>query len=115
MALAERGEVGGERVDALDDELDAPVGARQLVEDGAVVDERAPHLARRAQRVVERGVVGDAQVAAEPDQRAVQGLFHRQRAFNTCAVCRKAVRAARAGAPPALRNKMQAWPPRRST
>ena len=85
---AEPGQVGGEGVDALDDELDATIGARQLVEDRAVVDERAPDLARRPQRVIERGVVGDAQVAAEPDQRRVEGLLHGRQ------VCRKAVRGA---------------------
>jgi hypothetical protein len=76
-ALAEPGEIGGQGVDALDDELDAPVGARQLVEDRAVVDEGAPHLARRPEGVVEGGVIGDAQVAAEPDERGVEGLLHR--------------------------------------
>ncbi len=76
VACAEAREIGGERVDALDDELDAPVGARQRVEDRAVVDECAPDLARCLERVVERGVVGRAQVAAEPDQGAVDLLFH---------------------------------------
>ena len=70
-------QLGVERADALADELDAPVGARQRVEDRAVEDEGAPDLARRAQRVVERRVVGDAQVAAEPDERGVEGLLHR--------------------------------------
>ena len=39
-----------------------------------VEDERAPHLARRPQRVVQRGVVVGAQVAAEPDERAIEGF-----------------------------------------
>ena len=76
-ALAEPGQIGRQGADALDDELDAPVGARQLVEDGAVVDESAPHLARRLERVVEGSVIGDTQVAAEPDERGVEGLLHR--------------------------------------
>jgi hypothetical protein len=40
-----------------------------------VEDKGAPHLARRAQRMVQRGVVVGAQVAAQPDEGAVQGLF----------------------------------------
>ncbi len=57
----------------------APAGlrlTRQRVEDRAVEDEAAPDLARGAQRVVQRGVVVGAQVAAQPDQRAIQGFVH---------------------------------------
>jgi hypothetical protein len=56
------------------DELDAPVGARgQRIEDLAVEDEGAVHPRRRAQRVVEAGVVGDAKIAPEPEQRGAVG------------------------------------------
>jgi hypothetical protein len=73
----QRAQFGVHAHQAVADELHAPVGARQRVEDVAVEDEGAPHLARGAQRVVQRGVVVGAQVAAQPDQGAVQGLVHR--------------------------------------
>jgi putative transcriptional regulator len=79
---------------AVADELHAPVGARQRVEDVAVEDEGAPHLARRAQRVVQRGVVVGAQVAAQPDQRGSSGLGIRVSQTR--------------GVPPGLEN--EAWP-----
>jgi len=52
--------------------------------------------------VIERGVVRSAQVAAEPDEGAVEGFFHGRQ------VCRKAAPAVRTGAPMALRNKIGA-------
>ena len=75
--VADLGQIGVQRLDALEDELDPPVGARQRVEEGAVEDEGAPDPARRPQGVVQRGVVDAAQVAAKPDQGGVQGLLHR--------------------------------------
>ena len=44
--------------------------------DVAVENEDAPDLARRAQRVVQRGVVVGPQVAPQPDQRTVERLVH---------------------------------------
>jgi hypothetical protein len=46
VAPAELGQLGVERLDALQDELHPPVGARQRIEQGAVEDEGAPHPAR---------------------------------------------------------------------
>ena len=70
---------GGQRVQlrlqpdqAVADELDAAVGARQGVEDRAVEDERAPDAPGRAQCVVQRSVVVGAQVAPQPDQGGVE-------------------------------------------
>jgi len=68
---------------AVADELHAPVGPGQGLQDRAVEDEGTPHLPRgpqrvvqRPQRVVQRGVIVGAQVATQPDEGAVQGLVH---------------------------------------
>ena len=50
------------------DELHAPVGTGQGGEDVVVEDEHAMHLPALAQRMVEGGMVGQAQVAPQPDQ-----------------------------------------------
>ena len=60
-------------------EFDPPVGrVGQRIQDVAVEGEGADHLPRLPRRVMERGVVEIAQIAAEPDQGA--GKF-RHRAF----------------------------------
>jgi len=79
--MKEREIRGSEIRDASDEyALLAVQGPRSIelprVEDRAVEDEGAPHVARRLERVVEGGVIGDAQVAAEPDQRGIEGLLH---------------------------------------
>ena len=53
------------------DEFDPEIAPRQCIEDLAIEHEHAPDLACAAQRVAQRGVVAGAQVAANPDQRAV--------------------------------------------
>jgi hypothetical protein len=73
---AQRPQLGVHADQAVADELHPPVGARQWVEDGAVEDERAPHLARTAQRVVQRRMVVDPQVAPQPHQGSIQALAH---------------------------------------
>ena len=51
------------------DELDPAVAARrQHIEDGGVEDEGAMHALGETQRVMERGMVETAQVAAKPDK-----------------------------------------------
>jgi hypothetical protein len=74
VPLGEPPERCGQRDDRFVDELDAAVRARQRVEDVAVEDEGAPDPPGRSAGVVERGMVLDAQVAAEPDQRGVEGF-----------------------------------------
>ena len=58
------------RVEFIRDSL-VGVDAGQRVQDGAIQHKHAPDLPRRAQRVVQRGVVFGAQIAAQPDQCAV--------------------------------------------
>ena len=74
--FAERAEGAAQLVDAVANELDTPVAARQGVEDLAVEDEHAPDLARGPQGVVQRGVVVGAQIAAKPDEGTVQWSLH---------------------------------------
>ena len=76
----------GRRQD-VDMEFHPPVGARQWVEDGAVEDERAPHLARTAQRVVQRRMVVDPQVAPQPHQGSIQALAHGAECAPVAATC----------------------------
>ena len=76
VRLAERGQRRIERHHALLDELHAPVGPGQRAEDLGVVDEHAPDLARRPQGEVQGRVIVSPQVAAEPDERGVEDLFH---------------------------------------
>ena len=73
---AQRAQLGVDADQAVADELHAAVGTGQGVEDGAVEHEHAPHLPRRAQRVVQCRMVVGAQVAAQPDQRAVDRFVH---------------------------------------
>ena len=55
------------------DELDAPIAfVRQQIEDFRVEHEHAIHAPRRFQGVMKTGVVGDAQVAAEPEERGIE-------------------------------------------
>ena len=61
------------------DELDAPVGARQRIEDAGVEHEGAVDVAARGQRQVQRRVVVDAQIASQPDQAGVEGFVHGDR------------------------------------
>jgi hypothetical protein len=62
--------------DGVPDEFDATVGAaRQRIEDPGIEDEHAEDGARIAERVVQRGVVVGPEIAAEPDEGAVEG-FH---------------------------------------
>ncbi len=68
----ERTQFGVDADQAVAYEFDAAVLPGQGVEDVAVEDEDAPDLARGAQCVVQCGVVVGAQVAAQPDQGAVQ-------------------------------------------
>ena len=68
MGLAQLAQLVVQVNQAVADELDPPVLARQWRQDGGVEGEHAPNLARGAQRVVKRGVVVGAQVAAEPNQ-----------------------------------------------
>ena len=75
-APGEAGEVPVEFDDAGVDELDPAVCTGQRIEDLGVEDEHAPDPARGAQRVVQRGVIFDAKVTAEPDEGVVQSLFH---------------------------------------
>jgi hypothetical protein len=60
------------------DELHAPVGAGQPVQDRLVEDEDADHLAAGPQRAIEGGVVVHAQVAAEPHEPFGIGLVDGQ-------------------------------------
>ena len=72
QSAAARAERGVELAHAVPDELHAPVvRRRQRVEDLAIEDEGAEDRARFPQRVEQRRVIEIAQVAAEPDQRAV--------------------------------------------
>ena len=68
QAAAERMQGGVQLDQRLADEFDPAIDARQRIEDRAVEDEDADHLPARAQRVEERRVVVDAQVAPEPHQ-----------------------------------------------
>ena len=66
-----------ELAERLADEFDAPVGARvvvrlERVEDLAVEDEGAMDAPGAPQRLAERGVIGVAQVAAEPDKHCIE-------------------------------------------
>ena len=72
----QRAQFGVHADQAVADEFHAPVLPRKRIKDVAVEDEGAPHLARRAQRVVQGGMVVGAQVAAQPDQGFVNGLVH---------------------------------------
>jgi hypothetical protein len=62
--------------DALLDELDPAVDSRQGVQDVGIEDEDAPHAPCGAQRVIKRGVVVNPQIAAKPDECAVERLVH---------------------------------------
>ncbi len=77
MCGAQGAQFGVHAHQAVADELDAAVDPRQGVEDGAVEHEHAPHLPGCEQGVVQRGMVIGAQVSAQPDQGAVQGLVGR--------------------------------------
>ena len=76
MAHDQRTAVGAQQLVELGqrvmDELDPPVlGAargEQRIEDVAIEDERAIHAARLLERVIQRRVVVEPQVAAEPDE-----------------------------------------------
>jgi len=70
---------------AVADELDAAISARQRIEDVAVEHKRTPHPPGRAQCVVQRGVVVGAQVAPQPDQGAVEWLGASRRAHTGAA------------------------------
>ena len=71
-AAAMRAQFGVEFGQALVDEVDPAVGPARIflqrIEDFAVEDEDAVHLARQAERLVQRSLVEGAQVAPEPDQ-----------------------------------------------
>ena len=53
---------------AVPDEFDAPIGARQGVENLAVEHKSAVDAAAGAQRARQRGVIAQPQIAPEPDQ-----------------------------------------------
>ena len=71
---AQRAQVGVERDQRFADEFDAAICARQRLEDVRVEHEHADHLAAAAQRLPQRRVVVDAQVASEPHQALGVGL-----------------------------------------
>jgi hypothetical protein len=68
-----------EPLQAVADEFDAPVGARQRIQDRAVEHECAPHAPGRAQGLVQGGVVLGAQVATQPHERGRQRPVARHR------------------------------------
>jgi len=71
-----------QHLQSAEDELDAPVGARQWVQDVAVQHKGAEHLVGVGQRAAQGSLVIDAQVAAEPDEgafKAVGGGLHAHR------------------------------------
>ena len=76
QAPAEGAQLRVELAHAVVDELDAPVSARQRLEDGGVEHEHAPDLLGGPQCVVQRRVVVRAQIAPEPDQRLLQSPLH---------------------------------------
>ena len=77
MRCAEGGQLPVQVGQAVNDELDPAIGARQRIEDFAVEDEHTPHMTRRAQRVVQRCVIVAAQVAAKPDECGIDRSRHR--------------------------------------
>ena len=76
MRQGQRRQCGVQLDQAMPDELDAPVRARQPVQNLAVKDKEAKHLPAGAQGVVHGGVVVCAQVAAKPDQAAFVRFVH---------------------------------------
>ena len=72
----QRRQCGVQLDQAMPDELDAPVRARQPVQNLAVKDKQTKHLPAGAQGVVQGGVVVRAQVAAKPDQTAFVRFVH---------------------------------------
>jgi hypothetical protein len=80
MRRRQRAQFGIDADQAVADELDPAVGrlpgGEQRIQDVAVEDEHAPDLACGTQRVVQRRMVVDPQVAAQPDEGAVEGLVH---------------------------------------
>ena len=107
VAPAELGQVGVERLDAVADELDPPVGARQRIEDGAVEDEGAPDPARR---LAARGT------APHGRRRAGRGETRPARCRATCPSPQYPKgRASRSALWRPARNKMASWRRSRST
>ena len=76
MRQGQRRQCGVQLDQAMPDELDAPVRARQPIQNLAVKDKEAKHLPAGAQGVVQGGVVVCAQVAAKPDQTAFVRFVH---------------------------------------
>ena len=68
---------GGDLLHRAQDELHAPVAARQRIENGCVEDENAMHPFMRLQGVTQGGVVLHAQIATEPDEGGGHGLGER--------------------------------------
>jgi hypothetical protein len=73
MLQAQLFEGGVELDHAVADERHAPVGTGQRVQDGGVEHKNTPDASGIFQGVVKRGVIGDTQVAAEPDQGGIKG------------------------------------------
>ncbi|MNZ84055.1 hypothetical protein D3C78_1028000 [compost metagenome] len=73
---AERAQVRIQRHQAVPDELHAPVGARQRLEDGCIEKKHAMHLGAVAQGMKKSGMVAGAQIAPQPDQAHRARKFH---------------------------------------
>ena len=69
VRLGQRPQFGIQHRQAVAQELHAPIGTRQRVQDRGVEDEGAPHAPRRLQGPVQGCMVFHAQVAAQPHQR----------------------------------------------
>jgi hypothetical protein len=79
VRLAQRTQLRVQVHEAVANELDAPVGPGQRREQLGVEHEAAPDPPRLPQGVVQGRLVLDAQVAAEPHERGVEGLVHAAR------------------------------------
>jgi hypothetical protein len=78
LGIAQRLQVQIKLHQGFPDELHPPVPAQAALQQGfenvGVKDEHAPHLAADLERVVERGIVFGAQIAAKPHQALVVGV-----------------------------------------
>jgi hypothetical protein len=68
QAAAHGAQGGIDFLDGAQDELDAPIAARQRLKDADVEDKNAMHPVMALQGVVQGSVILHAQVAAKPDQ-----------------------------------------------